>query len=331
MMKTPALMRLLIVIAILTGCNNFRELVDEAGVWTHIEIDWSKANLTGRNGASVWFFPHSGGKPVVLTTQSDSDSLRLRPGMYSVLVFNETINDHDYISFRGTDRYETFEAYAKPITINKPYSKDGNEPAAAAPNILAIDRIERLSVSSQGMGHDQRPLSLHFTPCRVVALQTIVVHINSLDNVGNSGSAASLSGMAEGINLATGRTTSTSVIHYAALGNKSFHPQSDTDGTMTARLHAFGLTNTPLRVGTERNRLTLYFRMRGKLPSGSYYLDPIVFDVTDQMQPETETNPEVQVTVQVTVPVVPPESGSDSGFDADVSDWGEETVTDIPI
>lgn len=320
----------------ITGCDTRRDIIDnDAVLWVRFEMDWSQSNLTERNGASVWFFPHDGSRPTVKLTHSDRDSVKLSKGDYSVLVFNETVSDHDYIRFRGTDRYETFEAYAKPITPSARYSKADSDPTASAPNILAVARLEKFTVTREMLSCDTRP-TLSFTPQCVITFVTLTIHLNGVENIAASGSALSLSGMAEGLSLATGAPTRNTVTHLAVLGERRFDEGSTTNGTLTARFNSFGLLNTSVGSSGSRNIITLYLRMRGKLPNGSYDLDPIEVDITGIIN-EFEVGGDIYISEEIQIPDeipdVPDENNPDpdSGFDADVKDWGPPVITEIPI
>lgn len=319
---------ILLLIGLLGSCDTRREILEEEGVWVRVEMDWSQSQLTSRNGASIWFFPRNGSKPIVKLTHEEIDSVKLSRGDYSLIVFNETIYDHNYIAFRGVDKYETFEAYAKPITPSNRYNKSSQ--SASSPDLLAIARVDRFSVTREAT-RGLRPL-IHVMPKQVINLVTVIVHVKGLDNVAASGSALSLGGLSDGVNLSTGRATTIPVTHLATLNAKTFNAGSFTEGTMTAQFNSFGLIKALDGTNSGQNIVTLYFRLRGKLPNGSYDLQPMEINVTDIIyQSESEYKVVVEIKDKVVIPYVPDENNPGSGFDADVEDWGPPIITEIPL
>ncbi|MDR1884389.1 MAG: DUF5119 domain-containing protein [Prevotella sp.] len=327
-------MSLIVPAMAFSGCDTRREIFEDQSIWVRVRLNWTPADIVPE-GTSIYFYPHEQGRqPVVLLTNDMLDSIRLPKGNYSVLAFNETVNGHDHISFRGTDKYDTFEAYAStPVTFSGRYAKSSGAPAVAVPDILAAAHLDRFDVTREMVLQDMRP-TVELTPRRLLSKLFVTIHIKGLDNCSKSGHVASIGGMAESVYLATETVGSVPVTHYFTLNNRTFYPGSETDGTMSATFETFGLADMPLTMqpANVRNMLSLYFRLR----DGSDF--PVIEqDVGDFIVREEGT---MQMRLILTVGntgnpavVLPdvPDISEDSGFTADVDDWGEQEEVPVPL
>lgn len=318
-----------LTVLLFSACDTRREIHEDKGLWTRIAIDWSEANIDP-NGASIWIFPHDGREPIVVLTNDTKDSVRLRKGEYSLLVFNETVSEHQFIEFRGTDNYSTFAAYCKPLKTSNKYVKAGDN-TASSPNVLASASYDNLTITREMIESDSRP-SLTFKSKRVVSLVNVVVHIEGVDNAARSGSALSLSGMAEGVNLSTGKTLSTSVRHMAILNNRTYYPGDLGAGTMSSSFYSFGLTDMLTKSSGTQNVVMFYFKLRdgSDFPAVERNVTNII-ERTDGMQIIFNITMGAKGTPEITLPYVPDADLPGSGFDAEVEDWGEVVNIDIPI
>lgn len=319
---------ILIVPFLFYGCDTRRDLVDDISIPVTIHIDWGDAG-TEPNGASVWIFSvdNPEASPREYLTHDDSYTVNLKKGVYSILVFNETIRDFDYILFRGTSRFETFEAYARPIEVNGRFSQSEGENVTARPDILAADRKINFTITRE-MVTNGKGLSVDFSPKRLVVPLKLNVHIKSMSSCSDSENAASLKGMAGGVLLSNGELTSYPVTHFFTINNKTYYPGSENDGSMSAIINTFGVAKNH-GGGVCEQYVTLYFKLR----DGSYH-SPLVFNVTNIIDIEEGKVPVFSIefgngeTDKVVLPHVIGEGG-DSGFDVDVSEWGDEEVIDV--
>lgn len=304
----------------LFSCDPRRDIITEKNIWVRVEIDWTKAGISP-NGATVIFFPKTAGEdPVVLFTNQTVDSVKLVKGDYSIIVFNERVNDHDFISFRGVDQYDTFEAYVNPKTIQ---GVDG--PAGESPDMLAAENRDLFSITYEMVEAD-KTIKLKFAPERLVWTMIVRAHIQKLYNASKQGNGLIVNGMAEGVNLSTGMITSHPVAHYATMDNIEFYPGNSNDGTMTAVLPTFGVATDAQ--GQQDCTVTLLIKLRnGKdFPSVTYKVNsllvwnrPIYQISVDLKSCEDKT---------VILPEVPIGGG---GFDVGVIDWGEVIEIEAPV
>lgn len=318
---------------ILSGCDTRRKIVERFTSDITIEIDWSAAQLEKHHGTSIWIFPHKGGSPIVVQTQDASETVKLPMDSYSFLVFNEDVDTHEFIDFSGTDRYETFKAHVKTLELPARYNKADGTNAASSPNVLAVDRLGEYQVTREMTSSSERHV-IKFKPQRVVTLITVIADICGMDNTAVTGHALSVSGLADGLNLSTLKATGGAVTHIATLNDRRYHPGSISDGTMTARFYSFGRPEGTIAVKAEGvpNIATMFFKMRGKMPNDTYYHDPIETEVSQHIRDKEVLESAITIYLEtVMLPYVPDENDPGAGFDADISDWGDEIVTEIPI
>jgi hypothetical protein len=322
---------------IILGCDTRRDILDDHGVWVRLEADWAQAGIRPA-GTSFYVFSQETGErtALLLTNEMDDhgvtrDSVKLHAGHYSLLVMNETERSHDYLSFRGTDRYLTAEAYANPLTLpaNSRYARSVTAPASASTNtavaaseVLAAAHIDHFEVDYDMIRSYARPL-LRFVPRKLNTVIEVIVHVQHIGSLHTSAQqAGSLNNMAGGVFLATEAHNAVAATHWFTLT-----PDLDlNNGTLRAAFATFGaLTN-------ESNAIMLYFLLR----DGTELT--VECDVTSQL-PRSGTTLESRLTVEVglgtpddpliILPDIP--TGDDGMFEVDVGDWGNNTDIDITI
>ena len=323
---------------LLSACDTRRDILDDQGVWVHIEADWRQAGIRPE-GASIYAFNCETGAQVtqLLTNEmrADSvtcDSLKLHAGNYSLLVFNETERSHDYLSFRGTGRYHSAEAYASPITLpaNGRFSKsaaaqpNGVHTMVASSDVLAAARLDRFELGYDIIRRQERP-QLRFIPERLSVTVEVILHLQNMHSLyPGKQQAGALDNMAEGVFLATGRPNDTPATFWFALTPVAFDPDTKS-GTLRAVFAGFG----PL--DTQTNNISLYFLLRDDTEFTA------VRDVTAQLH-AAEIMPERRLVVEIGLgltpgddPIVLPDISTDGMFEVDVDDWDDAEDIDIPI
>jgi hypothetical protein len=326
-------------------CDTRRPIYDEVGVrvMVRVNIDWSQAGLEpetpdGRIMASVWFFPIEGGDPFVLATDDTRDSIPLPPGNYHILAFNGVLepsgthnefvsSSFNYIGFRATERYETFEAYCrKPLVLSAERflraGEDDTPPSVASPEVLATDHYRNtdtgdvFGITIEMVDNDRRP-ELYFSPRRCTSLLHVRARVMNLISLSamDGANVISVSGLAESMRLASGEPGTTSVTHFFPIGDRAYNEGSQTDGTVNGYCYTFGLTSAAQSV----QRVSLYFTMRdGGTPL------PFDWDVTNRFL-RTQEPFEEKLYVEVGdihLPDTQPSEGAGSLFDAQVENWG---------
>jgi hypothetical protein len=334
------LLTLLALCTLLAGCDTRRDIFDDRGVWVRIEADWTPSGILPE-GTSIYLFGQETGEPVGQLLTNDlhdgitRDSIKLHAGHYSLLVFNETERSHDYISFRGTDRYHTAEAYTNPLELpaNSRYAQYAAtlmsapvHTTASSSDVLAAAHIDRFEVDYD-MIRDQVCPPLQFTPQRLSVTVEVIIHVQNMHSLHTGRQqAGALNNMAGGVFLSTDAPNDVPATHWFALSTAAFDPDTK-NGTLRATFGSFGALDTG------SNALWLSFLLRDDT---EYTVER---DVTAQLHRAT-TTPERRLTVEIGLaltdddpPIVLPDIPADDGgmFEVDVGDWDDNTDIDIPI
>lgn len=341
MRKLLTILSLFSVLALtLSSCDNRRELFSERMIYgqVNIDLDWSMVK-SEPNGGTVVFFPdttsvsHFPTNTKIIVMMNGTYEEVLVPYMnYQVISFNETYEDFDYIKFRSVDSPEEFEAYTESISVASKYTKANEYTVTSSPDPLYIDNRDTISVIRDPEYDTQYELKL--APERVSPLIGVKVYIHGMDNMSRSGSAASISGVSEGLNMATKTATGTPVAHMFTIDQRTFADNSYQDGYTSGQLYIFGVPDSE-----ERIYLTLYIRLR----DGSDY-QPMTYDITDRLQALRLHDGTTNVTLNleiglgltpddppIVLPYVEDRDEPGTGFDPRVEDWGDEINEDIPI
>jgi hypothetical protein len=329
------------LIAFLTACDTRREVLDDQGVWVCIEVDWTEADIRPE-GTSIYLFNQNTGERIAILCTNDlsgnltRDSVKLHAGQYSLLVMNETERSHDYLSFRGTNRYHTAEAYVKPYELSA-----GSRYAIAAAQmspcvhtvvadteVLAVAHIDGFEVDYEMIRTQARPV-LRLSPQRLSIAVDVIIHLQNMRSLHSGTSqAGAINHMAEGRFLASESPNAVPATFWFVLTPATYDPATHI-GTLRAAFASFG----PLKAEAAGNILSLYFLLR----DGTEY--PIERDVTDQLHRD-ETTTGHRLTVEIGLGlrlddpfiVLPELPGGDDGmFEVDIGDWDDNTNVDIPL
>jgi hypothetical protein len=325
------------------SCDTRRDIFDEYGTWVCLEIDWTEADLQPE-GTSIYFYRTETGEYLgqLLTNDLQNgitrDSTRLRAGNYSIMVFNETENSHDYILFRNTQRYHAAEAYAKPLVF--PEGSRYTQMLAEQPNsdhhtsMAAADRLavaleEHLEVSPNSV-HNQTPVRLRLTPQRLTVTVDLTLHLENIHSLYPSAQqVARISHMAEGMFLVSGRPGPTPLNNWFSFAAAQATSSEPKNGTLHSLFGSFGL----LPEASGNNTIRVYFVLR----NGTEYTEER--DIT-QLLHSAPMTPDRHIVLEIgrnrtvddppiVLPDIPP--GEGGSFDVDVGNWDDETNIDIPI
>ena len=342
-----------------TGWQDTRRPLEDEGalrVSVQVRLNWEASGLGGDpEVASVWFFPE-GGEPKVLSTNETLDSISLPPGDYRILAFNGLLENNAStreqrssvsfanIGFRGTDRYETFEAFClRPQQVSAAYSRPADEPAMSPPEALAAGRYDdgaggdMFRITMEMVDRKERP-ELTFTPVPAVATLELTAHVGNLISAAtiDGANTASVSGLGESVFLATGRTGEAAVTHYFTLNHRQYDdPENPKDGTLRGGCFTFGLPQE------NSNLLGLWFTLRDSKEG-----TPKTYFHRDLTEPWAEQHGKevMQLDLRVEVgklrlgendtinlPDTQPPEEVGSNFDADVDEWGDDENVALDI
>lgn len=325
----------------ITSCDNRREMFSQRMITgkVNIYLDWENVKSTP-NGGSVVFFPDTASKShfmtkskILVMMNNNYEEIMVPYMNYHIISFNETYEDFDYIKFREIDSFEDFEAYTESITVSSKYTKANEYVVTASPDALYIDNVDTIKVE-RNETYDSE-YDLYLTPERISPLISFNIYIEGMDNMASSGSAASLSGMAEGVNMKTLTPNATSIAHMLKIDDRTFFENSYQNGFTTGQLYTFGINEE----STEKNILTIYIRLR----NGEDF-PPIEYDITEKLKElrNKERGKNLIITLDIALgltdddpkiilPYVEDKDDPGEGFDPKVDDWGEEINEEIPI
>ena len=244
---------------LLTGCQR-RELYDELNYTAVIpvRIDWSLSGVDAQkmHRASVWFFPKDGTAPLEYRLEKDLtyDELNVPAGVYSVLIFNETVDNEDWnaVTFQGIDKYETFAAMGVPDMVRGFYTRSDDSPMIKNPEPLAAwslgkfeittEMVERtreiVSTRSARTLEDLVPTLTQVKPLPRYERMTVVAYVHNLSS--SMQATGKLDGMASGVYMASGEKTHVRAIHTFVLNGRQYDP-NDVDGTTRRTFNIFGV------------------------------------------------------------------------------------------
>ena len=320
-----------------------------------LEFDWSLAGMSP-TGMSAIFYPTDGGTPVIHKTGDLVSTVRLRRGTYHIVGFNYSFDEFDGILFRGTDHYETIEAYASPLSDVTTRAGTKVTGVTAHPDILAVDRLEGFEVTqemitqtnelvrsrqaqvraavTQTTNVDTRaPAHIVFTPVRVVAPGYVKVHLKGLHYVRSAQGV--VTGLSESYFLGSGKSSPVSCSMVFNFASPAYYEGSNTNGTLEGAFSTFGLLPGDVAATRAEGRYGLLFSSvlidKDRTPFEQY------FDVTGVIRQEVDVNLNILLrldlevgvsetpgddTPTIEVPKVQPEDGG--AFDVNVGNWGEE-------
>lgn len=133
----------------LVGCSKetmIGEYVDRCAV--RLDIDWGPCGIDP-DGMTVLFYPVDGGEPSrFLTNMVTGDEVRLRKGIYNVVVFNQAAEEYSYLTIEGQDQYSTLRIVMK-TTESDWYTPTEGERLIYDPEPLAVATLEGFEVTQE--------------------------------------------------------------------------------------------------------------------------------------------------------------------------------------
>jgi hypothetical protein len=310
--------------ALPAGCDTRRDIVDDHGVWVRVEVDWTQVEMRPE-GTSIYVFSQETDEriAVLLTNEMHGgvafDSVKLHTGNYSLLAFNNTERSHGSLSFRGTNRYHTAEAYANPVAppAGDRYTPHATAQAAvamAATEILAAAHIDHFEVDYEMIRRQER-LLLRLVPERCTIAIAVTAHVQHMRSLHTGATPiGALTGMAEGVFLATGSANTVPATHWFALPPATFDNASNS-GTLKAEFAAFHVPPAT----TAPHLLPLYLLLCDGSACDSEH------DVTARLH-DAAAESRLAIGLALELPETPCH-----GFDAGTNPWDDENVIEVPI
>jgi len=327
-----------LIVPFLSSCER-RDLTYYETAEITLTVDWSECGLDNEEeaarGATAVFYPTDGGEPkIFLMGDYSREAVRLPIGTYNIILFNRSFTDFSNTAFRGSDKYETLEAYSKQVETRVDGGAD-TRTITASPEKLASASVEGFVVTEDMLGNYSQATfgksgysatpadghcTLHFVPEKRTHEVVAVIRVEGLNNIRSA--TCRLNGISESVFLATGKTSEIRVAQEFSPSNPVFDEGSLFNGTLTGRFNVFDIDFS------HSHNLWIEARLvDGKTTFKGDY---------DNVKVTEKDNGEGVVTIYVEaqtdkIPDVKPEGGSDSGFDVDVDGWGDDENTDVPL
>lgn len=294
-----------------SGCNR-RDISYDIESEITVDADWSQADLEEEHkyGATLIIYPQDNSKPrIELMGNRTRTTFRLPRGRYNIILFNRSFNDFSSVVFRGVDHFETVEAYARQVE-----TRAGTRVITSSPEKLATAVIRDFNATSDAC-------NLHFVPQPLTRKVKVKLNINGLNNVRQA--RCTIGHIPLSVFLADNRLGDTTGRQEFAVGNPVFDEGSLIEGTLDGTFNLFGFdSKTPHDMA-----------LNALLVDGETLVEQDLTEVS--IKEKEEENGSLILYVEASTPEklpdVKPEGGSDSGFDADVDEWGDSQVEELPI
>ncbi len=348
------------MLILMCGCT-LRELTyDYHPFYTvPVYVDWTQFEDETPTGMTVMFFPRSGKTPVVELTHSVySTKVKLRTGMYDVVVFNQSDGEFGSLGFRGMDKYETAEVFVAETESTWYKTKDDDNKLAAQPEPFAIavyegfevtqamvdlEREEREAAKAEAENRIEKKLSDELKPTISLAPHSVIakgeVNIN-VDGIYNLRSVrAKLSGVAENMNISTGIAGQNGATHLLEMWSKEVDEADYTKGMIFTDFTTFGHKGMVLSKAEGSEWEGVMLDVQVLLVDNKTVMD-FHFDVSDYITVDGTIGKIVlninigrdeNSDAPISLPDVKPEGGSEGGFEAEVDNWGDEVDVEVGV
>ncbi len=324
----------------LAGCTEQRDLDVISRPLVKIKCDWSRARIDPDQW-TIMFYGNNSATPREFVTDRPIDTLQLAPGNYKTLIVNGTLGSGiDYVSFRGTKNYDTFEAYATIARIRPNGDIVVNEPDTLASTAL-LKTIKSKNtftvkyIDGQLQRGDLRYYvsdSIEYVPCRLVYRIKVIVEIENINYLlASRRVTGELHGLSGGVIVSTRMPTHTPVVNTLTFTNNN--PPSATVGNVETALATFGppLDLSGGRVYTADLAFVLTNERIHRVSEDiSAQVEAIAAKIKDRIDRGVcDAGLNLEIRIAVTLPKPSPGPSPDDNGDVDVDPWGNEETQDV--
>ena len=311
-----------------------------------VKIDWSRTGLDPLaksddanriHRVSIRFFPKDG-QPVFdlfLETNVTEGKILVPVGSYSVIIFNESVDDYywqDGITFTDVNSYSNFAANAVPYANSQReqqfpfYTPSVGERFVVEPLHLASWSLEHFEVT-EGMvlvshGRQAAPYVSNEENNMLNALSNVIMRplthkVTLTARVENLASMyigyMAFQGLANKVYMASALTTSTPTTYLFTLNGRKYDADKKS-GTTNNSFLSFGRTGSSGAVGESYILAPDVLFITGELYNPT---TPLRFDVTDQMKSQPASNFNIGVNISFKLPYVDGAIGVDDWEDVE--------------
>lgn len=323
-----------------------------------VDVDWSNMSTTP-TGMSVYCYPEDGGDAVVAVSNDISSiTVNLPQGSYNILVFNQIPTDYGTVSFSGMDSFETAEVSTVSSDSKWAESKSGvglvrdPEEIAAATYVGFVvsseDVATKVEYDSGVATKSGESVTKYISVTPKVIIKNIVVRVRVSGIYNHQSTRATLYGLAGGYNFSQQTSHTTQATHVLEDWTKTVY-DGYSEGELSITFTSFGL---PAQSTTTRSyedwdgRLDIDILLvdNATITSETVYLnDKVTINSSDD---DTKADISADINIDtgftfdldstsddkpIVLPDVEPVDGSSSGFSAEIDDWGDKVVIDVPI
>lgn len=350
--RTIASLILTAVIFVATSCEH-KELCyyHPHTAPVRVNVDWSLFTMEEPTGMTAYAYPIGYDDQDLyrfITHNLNYITLDLEAGWFNTIVFNQSESEYGSIEFSNLEDYNTAQVRvvhtSNWYSTKAPATKVGSEP-----EWLAIGRAENIQVTEEmvkiaeeeylASRQDQMARAIGrvinnvatVTPVSVIKQVEFRVYGQGLYNLRSV--RAAVEGMAEGCLLSTGQPSSELVTHTMEEWKLETEANDPASGDITTVLSTFGLPEGHSGKA-EENKFTISLLLvdNETILDYDYYIGDILAQFKDMDGLDGQIQKVVvRLELPERLPDVQPMGGSGGGFDADVSDWGDEITTEIPI
>lgn len=297
-----------------------------------VSINWSKSELTPQN-VTVLFYNETDGK-LALEHRFENNSNEIQSyadvpyGKYTVVVFNELRDQIDYVGVRGHENLHTLEFYAKTDTEVKKVKSSTSATTAVSyvkePDIVAISVVRGFEVKA-----NTRQL-IGLTPERKVGYMDITIHIKGLNNA-RMPALVDLRNIAGSYFVDIDKNSTIPVACQFMMDNRTYDPESTTDGTISTKVKVFGVLGERTSVADQPAGHPITLDISLMLVDADKTIINHVVDITNMLTFTGEVNGSISLETELPIPDPLPDvkpEGGDSGFGSDLIDWG---IIEVPL
>ncbi len=288
-------------------------------------IDWTEANmeLSEVSNVSIYAYTPDEASPYLrISGNINSAYINLPVGTYSLIVFNDAIDDILGVSFSDSDSFDDFSANAtlRSSTSDLYYDTSDSEAFAAKIGRIAAWNQEEFEVTSEMVScsiceqeNETIETIIDITPQSITRQCVVEIWIENLNNAQIV--QASLMGFASGAYLSSGINISSSVattLYSVEMNSYTF--SDDTDGSVTGEATIFGLSTN----------LSATYQIVIDIILGSGELVTYSREITDQLSTQDGTTIYIELSDDDKI-VLPESSGTGFGVDS----WGDNQQIEL--
>lgn len=359
---------LLTVIVILgAGCTKQRDLYVVSSPLFVVKADWSKSTLNPHGATALVF---NAQKAVLnnpyMQPPTSSQPQRVATDTYDILVFNNLMfssidNEFDYITFKGNDKFDTFEAHATmKQDVNALFRSGVQEVYVNNPDVIAADVYRRKTIDDDRefvmKYEDGKPTGnpeidyvndeVRVTPIRLTRNVQVILRIKNYKP--KFAIYGTLRGFAQGVNLTTRKPVGNNATHAGFIINKAVADPSNADHHILTSdaFTSFGpWWDDALGSNTYTLDLIARYNGQGDVFSYSFNVTKHIENVVTQWVEKAITTiktEEATYAANGTIPkmetiiievwlTLPDVVGGDEGIDVGVEEWGDVVIIPVPI